>query len=254
MSRNSTSGLSDSSAARTSRPFLHSPTTTNCANGVSSCRTPRRAAGSSSATSTFHLGADIGDSHDWKFMEGNPQSGNRSTACCRRQLQLSPIAVERTQSLASVGQPVPIDFGAAVADAWSIISHRDFEHVAVATCRYGDSPRIRAARDAVTNRVFDEMLDGERWYCSEQRVGVNVERRTQSIGEPRAFDLEIFAHQLELVLESHFVLVVATQRQPQHIAQLFHHPRRTGIVAFAHQHRDGVQRVEEKMRIELRLE
>src|SRR6185503_2464650 len=55
MSRKTTSGADVSIASSTSAPFRHSPATTNSGKFSSSCRTPRRAAGSSSAINAFHL-------------------------------------------------------------------------------------------------------------------------------------------------------------------------------------------------------
>src|ERR1044071_5515052 len=55
MSRKTTSGEELSRAASTSAPLRHSPATTNSGNAARSWRTPRRAAGSSSAIRAFHL-------------------------------------------------------------------------------------------------------------------------------------------------------------------------------------------------------
>src|SRR5499426_1458498 len=72
MSRKTTSGVSASSAASASAPLRHSPATVNSGNAANSCRTPRRAAGSSSTIKTLHStcfmvglrGSTTGSSHD----------------------------------------------------------------------------------------------------------------------------------------------------------------------------------------------
>src|SRR5205823_949545 len=76
----------------------------------------------------------------------------------------------------------------------------------------------------------------------------------KAIGEARLLHSEILPYQIDLVLECNLVGPRPTKRAPQHIAQLLDHARRGRGVAVAHEHGNGVETVEEKVRVELRRE
>ena len=92
--------------ASTSRPSRHSPTMVNSGKAASSCRTPRRAAGSSSATSTLHLALRIIRRLQHDFAKGNPETRDRALRRGGRHDQRGAIAVERAQPLARVLEAV----------------------------------------------------------------------------------------------------------------------------------------------------
>src|SRR6185436_3417611 len=101
MSRKTTSGEELSRAARTSAPLRHSPATTNSGNAARSWRTPRRAAGSSSAIKAFHLACFT----VWlrtHFAIRQSQSRDCTAFRTWNDLERCVFTVERTQTLACV--------------------------------------------------------------------------------------------------------------------------------------------------------
>ena len=84
-------------------------------------------------------------------------------------------------------------------------------------------------------------------------VGIDVHADSQTILEARLFDLEILLQELELFLQRDLGLAAAVERDAQQIAQPADHPI-GGLRIAVHQRRDRVQRVEQKVRMELRLE
>ena len=81
-----------------------------------------------------------------------------------------------------------------------------------------------------------------------------VEGRPQPVGEPDRLDAQILAHELELVPERDLLRAVGAHDPPQHVAQLLEHAGGGRGVAVAHDDRDGVEAVEQEVRLELDAE
>src|SRR5690349_973877 len=108
MSRKTTSGPRLSSAVRTSFPLRHSPTTTKSVNAASNCRTPRRAAGSSSAMSTRHLRDATVSLVEDHLAVRHDEPGARAPLESH-DVQIRAIAVQRAQPLARVLDSVTVE-------------------------------------------------------------------------------------------------------------------------------------------------
>ena len=103
------------------------------------------------------------------------------------------------------------------------------------------------------DRVLDERLQQEVGQQRIERLGLDVEPHDQSIGESRLLDLEVLREEIELRLQRAFVLAEVLERHAQQIAEA--HQRAIGGVDVAvHQRRNGVQRVEQEVRLQLMLE
>jgi hypothetical protein len=101
--------------------------------------------------------------------------------------------------------------------------------------------------------TFFETLEDQVWHAGVEGLGLDVELDRQTVGESRLLDLEILAEELELLLEPHFVAADLLEREAEQIAQA--RERAVGLLdVLVHQRRDGVQRVEEEVRVELLLQ
>src|SRR5262245_6222796 len=252
MSRKTTSGLTASSAARTSAPFRHSPARANSGNAASNCRTPRRAAGSSSATSAFHSPLGNGGLQR-KLAIRNANGGDGTAGRAARDREQPALAVQRAQALARVLDAVAFEAHAGV-EAGAVVDDRQLERVAVPARTHDHLAGIGTLGDAVADGVLDQMLQREARHGGGEPRVTDLEARAEPVGEARLLDAEVLADQIELVLEAHFVRAVAAQRTAEYVAELLDDPRRGGALTVAHQHADGVERVEEKVRIDLRLQ
>src|SRR6185436_12927822 len=126
MSRKITSGADVFKAASTSAPLRHSPATTNSGKFVSSCRTPRRAAGSSSAISAFQLAC---------FTVGlRTQLAIRQFYCrdctafgASGDLERRSFTVKRTQTLARVVDAMTRRHLRCGIDTGAVVDHVDLQ-------------------------------------------------------------------------------------------------------------------------------
>src|ERR1041384_8634326 len=131
MSRKTTSGADVSSAARTSAPLRHSPATTNSGKFSSSCRTPRRAAGSSSAIKAFHLTCFI----VWlraQLTIRHTQGCDCTAFRARRDLERGFVAVEYTQAFARGVNAVALRNRRGWIDADAVVDASDLQHIGCA--------------------------------------------------------------------------------------------------------------------------
>ncbi len=89
--------------------------------------------------------------------------------------------------------------------------------------------------------------------CASSVSGSTSKLDGQPVAEARLLDFEIFLQELELVLERDFLLAALVERDAKQIAQ----PRQHLIGGFhvaVHQRRDRVERVEEKVGMQLPLQ
>src|SRR5262245_15765886 len=180
MSRNTTSGASVSSDARVSPQSRHSPTTRNAGNAASNCRTPRRAAGSSSAMSTRHSFAIAWLRRPCSIRNPEDRCGAarvRATDRERRQ-----PAVHHVEALARVRDAVTwrhlVD-----RDPNAVVFYSHHELLVLAAGADGEGPGAGLPGDAVADRVLDEVLDGEARKHGIEDAGVDTDDRPQAVGK-----------------------------------------------------------------------
>src|SRR5205085_12304585 len=129
MSRNTTSGDDVSSAASTSAPLRHSPATVNSGKLANSCRTPRRAAGSSSAINAFHLVCFIVQL--WaQFTIRHTQRCDCTAFSTRCDFERGFVAVKRAQTFASVFDSMSWRYRCVWIDADPIVHDSDLQQIA----------------------------------------------------------------------------------------------------------------------------
>src|SRR5689334_18227099 len=192
MSRKTTSGEESSRAASTSAPLRHSPATTNSGNAARSWRTPRRAAGSSSAIKAFHLACFT----VWlRTHLAIRQSQSRDCTAFRtwNDLERRSFTVKRTQTLACVLDAVTRRRRYCRIDTHAVVDDCDLQHVTRAIGSDKQKTRVRIFCDAVPDRVLNEMLQRKtRNRRIHQRLR-NSELGSQAIREARTFDGHILA-------------------------------------------------------------
>lgn len=109
-------------------------------------------------------------------------------------------------------------------------------------------------RDAVANRILHQLLQGEAGnQRGQERVG-DTEFRLQPVRESRFFNGDVLPDKFEFFAERDFIRAVAAERGAQHFAQLFDDAHGGLTLVVTRQHGYGVERVEEKVRIHLRLQ
>src|SRR5262249_41674287 len=109
------------------------------------------------------------------------------------------------------------------------------------------------ARDAVLDRVLDERLQDHPRHFAVERVGFDRHADSETILEARLFDVEVLLQELGLFLQRHLRLAAAIERDAEQIAQPADHSV-GGIRIAVHERGNGVQRVEQEVRVQLRLE
>src|SRR5262245_38549909 len=257
MSRKTTSGADASSAASASAPLRHSPATANSGKAASSCPTPRRAAGSSSTIKTFHSACVIFGSGVRFRDQLTVWSSQRSDCAAFRPpdyLERGALAVQGPQSLPRVFDAVALRHDDLRVNANSVVQDRKFEHGAVAPRGDDQAARVGALRNAVANRILHQMLQRETGRRRGQERVVYVEFRAQSVGESRLLYGDVLPDEFELFSEGDFIQAVAAERRPQHFAQLLDDAHGGLAVVVTNEHCDRVERVEEKVRVNLSLQ
>src|SRR5688572_2599274 len=253
ISRKTTSGRSESSASSTSAPSRHSPTTAKSGKAAINCLTPRRAAGSSSATMTVH--SAFGNAGlQRKFVEGNAQCGRSTAIRVRLDHQRPPFAIQDSQAFASILNAVAMRHIVSSRQSGTVIRDREHQRVSVATRTDLNRARSWPACDAMPDRVLDQVLQGESRYGRLAKLLVYLHRHRQPVGEPGLFDRDVLSDEIQLLRERHLTGPMAAECTPEQVAELFHHRRGARTIAIARPYGNGIQRIEEEVWIELRLE
>ena len=137
--------------------------------------------------------------------------------------------------------------------ARAVVGHAELEP-AVRPARTDHHAAARRPRaDGVLERVLHQRLQQERRHRRVVQPGRDVPAHLEPVAEAGLLDLQIEPQESQLLLQRRLLPVAVEQRHPQEIGELHDHPsRRGGIVA--DQHGDRVEGVEEKVRLELRLQ
>src|SRR5882672_1228377 len=98
------------------------------------------------------------------------------------------------------------------------------------------------------------MLQREAGRRGGQERFVYVEFGPQAIGESRLLYGDVLPDEFELFSEGDFIHAMAAQRRPQYFAQLFDDAHGGLTVVVTHEHGNRVERVEEEVRVHLRLQ
>ena len=134
---------------------------------------------------------------------------------------------------------------------FEIPTPRQRERISLATRGDCDNSFVDDLRDAVPQRVFDERLKHKAGYERSTNGCVDRPADAQPVRKPNLLDREILLEKANLLVERDFVARLRSEHRVQHIAEQFQHPRCGRCVLVAHQHTDGIQTVEQEVRIEL---
>ena len=101
----------------------------------------------------------------------------------------------------------------------------------------------------MSHRIFHQQLDDERRQHRIAYAGLQIPLDAQPIDEADRLDVEIAAHERELVAKTHHVRRVTGDRLAQQLTQLGHDANRRRIVAPTHQRAYRVKGVEQEVRV-----
>ena len=177
----------------------------------------------------------------------------------RERAQLHALTVVRGEAEIDVGEADPGAFPHAglehaldrvARDAAAVVAHRHAQPAAPQPRT--DEQVERAVGLAVLDRVLDERLHEQRRQAHAERVGRCVDGHAKLRPEPRLLELEVALHVPQLVFERD---ELARAREPaaQMIGEREHEPPRA-LRLGADERRDRVQRVEDEVRLHLRLQ
>ena len=114
-------------------------------------------------------------------------------------------------------------------------------------------PPSLSGGDAVLDRVLDQGLQQHGGNARGARRGRDLALDAQAFGEPQRLERQVVVHHLELAFERDEILVSRRQRVAQRARELGHGiPRARGLIG--DQRAQSVQRIEQEVRIELRLQ
>ena len=105
----------------------------------------------------------------------------------------------------------------------------------------------------MTDRILDQRLQDQRRHQGVEGGGVDPVFDSQARAEVDLLDVEVRPHVFQLLGHLHFLGADFPQRDAQQVAQPLDH--QVGLVRVAmHERGDGVQRVEQKMRMQLMVQ
>ena len=135
----------------------------------------------------------------------------------------------------------------------AVVAHFHPQLVALAARGDVDVAGPGLLRDAVLDRVLDERLEDQVRHERVERLGLHVEADDSRSAKRVCSIWRYLREEVELGLERDLLLADVLERQAQQVAQA-HQRAIGGLDVAVHQRRDGVERVEEEVRVELLLE
>src|SRR5271165_6839925 len=252
MSRKTRSGFSRLMSAMADLPSLHSATISRSDSSSSNLRRRSRASDSSSLSNTRMdmVGIDLLGT----FAERNVDLDDAASAGRIFQGHLVVAVIELLQASARVAQSDSFwRDRAETGEPLAVVADLDpqlVEHLA-----RGDANAAgRAARaDAVANGVLHQRLQEQVRNQRRQCVRLNIHLYLQPVLEARLLNVNVLLQEGQLAAERQFVDTNSVQREAQQVRQLQGHVL-GGKSIVAGQSGDGIQRVEQEMRLKLDLQ
>src|SRR3954453_554578 len=255
-SRKTRSGRVSRRAATASRPSFASWTAATSGSPASSRRRPWRASGSSSTINRVQ-GMDLhhlrrGLSRHGAI--GKDQGGDGAAASAVFELHPRRLAVELAQAGPRVRQADPLRSGASGRQAGPVVLDPDLQEVPHPRGVDPQPARRGAAPDPMADRVLHDRLQSQMGDGGVEDLGPGVDLHPQAVLEADLLDREIEPQGLELAPQGDLLGLDVVEHAAQEIAQAGEHLLRLRPSPLAHQHHDGVQGVEQEMRLELAFE
>ena len=162
------------------------------------------------------------------------------------------LAIESSQSLTGIGQPDALAELPASSGARAVVLDRETQHTVAPRGAKRDGGRRVLLGPAVLDRILDERLEQQHRDTRVGGRGVDVERDDQPVAEARALDVEIVVEENELLAQRHLVLLFIEAATQQRSEPNDHRARARRVLE--REDRDRIERVEQKMRPQLRAE
>ena len=134
-----------------------------------------------------------------------------------------------------------------------VVADVDAQHAVLATAVDLDTVVADVLADAVPDRVLHDRLQHQAGHGRVQHVGRDMDARGQAVTEASPLDAQVQLQQFQFAAQRDFLAVVVLQERAQQFAQAQQHVFRRQRV-LVQQGDDGVQRVEQEMRLQLRLQ
>src|SRR5437762_12319753 len=252
-SRNTRSGASDRIASTAETPSPIMPTISTPGSFRTKAATRRRPSGSSSTISTRSGGCSgiacapaLG-----RGVMGKATLRDSAAALIRVQRKSLARSIQLREASARIRQTYA--FTHWVRRPAAVVAHREHQVAIVAHGVHSHAPDGLHLRQPVPKRVFDERLEHEirDEGAVERRVG--LDGHLQLSLKAHFHDVEIPTQHLELTSEGDLLVVALAEGVAEEIAEPRDHAARAGRVLF-HERRDGVQRIEQKVWVELRAQ
>ncbi len=163
--------------------------------------------------------------------------------------------VQQPQPVAHVGQRDAVAARQGLvgpAQRRQAVDHLDHRHAAAALGADADLRALRAGLDAMLDRVLDQRLQQQRRQARAVGRGVDVPADAQPVAEAHLLDRQVALGQRDLVGQGDRFARVG-QRVAEQLAQVFQHGLGLGRL-LAHQRDRAVERVEQEVRADARLQ
>src|ERR671939_594625 len=170
---------------------------------------------------------------------------------------MMPGAVEVVEARLRVSQPQTLpeqSFGVSLrGESGAVVPHLDDEELAPQSRANFDLAGAGARGDGVADGVLDDGLQDEVRDAHVERFGVNLDARREAVLKTYPLDLQVTMQELHLLIQRDLLRAGVLQRQAQEVAEARDH-RAGRLSVLVEQGRDGVERVEEEVRVELHLQ
>jgi hypothetical protein len=114
-----------------------------------------------------------------------------------------------------------------------------------------DLVRASPLQHAVLARVLHERLQDEDWYLRVAKIVRDIDAHPKPLVEPNLLDAQISRHEVDFGRQCRFVRVTRVDRSAQHVAQEREGVNRAAGVVIPDKCHDGVQTVEQEVRLQL---
>ena len=159
----------------------------------------------------------------------------------------------RSRDVAQAAARAPVD-RPALREPRPVVAHRDTEHPAVAARGNLQQAGVEPSSEAVDEGILDQRLEDQVRHQRAAGVGRDPADDTQPVAEADLFDRQVGVGERQFLVEGDELAPAGLHGEPQERAEtLDDRAGRVGVAGRC-QGGDGVQRVEQEVRLELELQ